>query len=221
MAAVCPSVVSGCMVEFIREDECGNPLVGGAFTNNMIRTTGLISVSLTPDVENGGAIFERNMCGDPCVNERECAVTKGYNGKLRLCKIDSGVLDLLGVSSPLFDNNLDIIGGKMRSEASQNCTNASMRIWGRTPRRCADGSVPFVVSYIPRAMDFVLTSELAWQHNTLQTWEIDFYVRSSSSVFSDPTGMFTDSEVRDTPFVWKAWSGALPSATPLCQFETI
>jgi hypothetical protein len=48
---------------------------------------------------------------------------------------------------------------------------------------------------LPRTSDWVLSSNLVWQHATAQSWELDFYAREAPASYVDPAGTFVPAQV--------------------------
>jgi hypothetical protein len=193
MSVCATKVIGGCLVQLIREDACGVPLVGQP--NNMIRTKGFVSLSLTPDIEAATTITERTACGELCVNERTCPITKGLTGKMKICNSDPALLELLLGYSPILDANLDFAGFSMKGESDSECKNLSMIVWGQTTSKCGDGQSPWQAFHLGRVSDFVLSSTLTFQYGTPMDYEIDFYARETAQTYTDPSGIFAPTEV--------------------------
>ena len=221
MANSCVKIVGGCLVEINRLDACGLPLLGSGHPNNTIRTKGLIQVELTPDIDNGTEIVERTMCGDLCINEKDCPVIKGMTGKLRLCAIDPAILEMLiGVTPIVAGVGNDVIGGSLKGESRSQCNKFSMKIWGKPAQGCTPSEKPWVVFGLPLCENAVISSTLTFANKQAQLWEIDFYAREGNADFVDPGDVFTQAQMSNHLLSWIAVD-SVPTETGCGEYVTL
>jgi hypothetical protein len=180
----------------------------------LIRSKGLIQVELTPDVDTGTEILERNMNGTICVNEKDCPVIKGFNGKLKLCAVDPAILEMTVGVSPIVNPlvNTEFIGGSLRGESRSQCNKFALKVWGKQAIGCGSSSDPYVVFGLPQCDNAVLSSTITFANKQHQAWEIDFYACEGHDDFSDPTDVFLDVDQQGKVLAWKT-AATIPTET--------
>lgn len=108
MAVICPSYYRGEVARFTRLDVCGRPVYG---PGNQVVTDGFVSVTLSPNVEEGDAIQQQKANGKFCINVAPCPQVTYYDVEIQLCEVDPSLMGILQPTwEPVCDEVGDIVG---------------------------------------------------------------------------------------------------------------
>lgn len=124
-----------CVLRAVRLDDDCTPLTG---TSAAALTTGLATLTVDPEIEEGDVFEPKNACGDIMFSVRDCDRIKRLNIDLELLVWDFEFLELLtgaslvvGATGGTFENN--VIGLEYPGFADAGCPNgASLEIWTKT-----------------------------------------------------------------------------------------
>lgn len=138
----CVSAYKACTARFIRLDACGKPVVG---PKSVIVSKGFVSIATSADIEEGEEFLQKNACGEPCINEKDCSFLKRLNVTANFCNIDPDAVELTTSNRLLTDDLGEAIGFAQGSAidcdsgfsleiwqkiAGQDCDTAGAETWG-------------------------------------------------------------------------------------------
>lgn len=204
MAYFCPKPVRACAMRATLLDECGAPVDTTTVFNSQVVTKQFISLSFSPDIEEGETFRIKNACGDICINDNsDCDRLIGFDVTLQLCGLEAPLMELvLGMSS--FVNGAgDTLGGVLpplnldASESALGCNNNVMlEVWSRNSDRdaCAAGNdLPYVRWFLPLVRGFQLSSDTAFANDVLSI-EMTAFAEESAQ-FNSPVGLANDPDL--------------------------
>lgn len=198
MATNCPSIVRGCQVRFTALDECGVP-VPESEPFSRVSVDAFVSITASPDVEEGEEIEIKNLKGEICVQEKACDILKGYDLDLELCGTPQSLIQMLVGSANLVDpaDPTNIVGMWIPNQVNQETCNRSfaMEIWARSSRRgnCSDANpCPYVVMLFPLVFDFQLSNDISFADGENFTWSLTGRAEANSALTSSPVGTLWD-----------------------------
>lgn len=127
--ATCPSFIQGDVIRVTRLDSCGRPVAGACST---IVTDGFVSVTMSPETQDGQEISVTKANGKICVAEKACDQIKWINTQLTLCAVD---IDLVTMMNPTWrkmtNEEADTIG--WYESSNLDCaTGFALEIWTNT-----------------------------------------------------------------------------------------
>lgn len=138
----CVSAYKSCVMRLVRLDECGAPVIGPC---SVIVSKGFVSIGSSPDIEEGEEFLQKNACGEPCINEKDCSFLKRINLTISFCNIDPDAVEITTANRALTDATGETIGFATSSEiqcdegwsleiwqkiAGQECDTAGLPLWG-------------------------------------------------------------------------------------------
>lgn len=123
--ALCGAHLKPCAIRATRLDENCQFVTG---PNNSVTTSALIRLEITPDIEEGEEITQRNGCGEICVTTKDKDEIKRLDAELELCLRDPELIEILTGNPLVLDEEGDTIGGCMRL-GQVNCYGAFLEIW--------------------------------------------------------------------------------------------
>lgn len=135
MANDCLAQVQVCALRVGRLSSTGAPSLGAS---NMYVTDNLISIAITPEVEEGDEFLQKNGCGSICINYRSHDQIKRLGVELSLCTPDPELSEILSGGTRL--TNGAAVGWAIEALANQTAPNGvSLEFW---TRRIDDSGAP-------------------------------------------------------------------------------
>lgn len=110
MAVVCPSYYQGQVARFTRLDSCGKPVYNG--NCNQVVTDGFITITISPEVDEGDEITQKKANGKLCLSISPCPQIKYYNLEMQFCEVDPSLVQLINPTwEPVCDSQTrDVVG---------------------------------------------------------------------------------------------------------------
>lgn len=109
MAAICPTIVEGDRIRITRVDGCGRPVYDGDC--NAVVTDGLVSIKLTPEVEEGEERTTKNFAGRNCVSRAGCDTVKWWTVEIVWCSVNFAAFQMINPNYRLrYNDEGDVIG---------------------------------------------------------------------------------------------------------------
>lgn len=119
-------LLRGKRLRLTRLDECGAPLASSepcAFTV----TKGFISVSMSPEYEDGDEFVEKNANGEIYLNEKEQKELKRYMVSIEMCGVDFSVAEVTTGDRLELDWDGNPVG--LRSIRGRPTSNFALELW--------------------------------------------------------------------------------------------
>lgn len=100
------STVRGKRLRVTELDECG----GVSDKSNMITSDGFISVTISPETEDGSEIIVKNANGDICINEIGNPSFKYFTVEIEFCRVNPALLAIMTNADEYLDYAGDLSG---------------------------------------------------------------------------------------------------------------
>jgi hypothetical protein len=124
--AVKANLLRGKRMRLTRLDECGN-VPASAETCAYTVTKGFITVTMSPEYEDGDEFVQKNADGDLCLNETEESELKRINLNVELCGVDFSVVEIMTGDELELDYAGEPVG--VRSAEGKPGARFAMEIW--------------------------------------------------------------------------------------------
>ena len=129
-------------------DVAGRPVYG---PESVVITSGQISTTFTPNVEEGEAISQPNGNGDTCLN---VAATPTYTGdavEATFCKVDFSLFELLTGNPVVRNDDGTIVGIRKGTKIDLSKVNFALELWtgaqtDGVPRDGAEGAWGYILA---------------------------------------------------------------------------
>lgn len=134
-------LLRGKRLRLTRLDDCCNP-PADATECSVVVTKGFISVTMTPEYEDGDEFIQKNADGELCVNESEEQELKRLTVGLELCGVDFSVLDIVTGDRVEVNDAGDPVG--VRSATGKAANRFALEVWTGVggSDACATGADP-------------------------------------------------------------------------------
>ena len=138
---LCAKPLQGETVRVTRLDDCGNPEYGDCA---YAVSDGYISITLTPNVEEGERFLSRNASGRALINQRSIPSLNWYDVSIVFQDIDFELFTIVTGLEPYLDDEGMVIGFPV-TESDFATANFSLEVWmGNAEESCGEGEVlPF------------------------------------------------------------------------------
>lgn len=150
----CPKAARSKLLQIDSLDECGFPYTDSTLKSTAVaRTTGFISMSMSPDIEEGDKLKVKNAAGVTFINDEDQAEVLGFNISMMCAGVPMEILmKTIGVR-PLFapSSTTDVIGGAYPTGRISRDPVAS-HIWTKNlaASACTEGNLlPYVEWLLP------------------------------------------------------------------------
>jgi hypothetical protein len=111
----------------------------------MVTTKGFVSVKLTPEIETGDEVKQKNAGGEICVSAKNCDLIKWWTVETEFCQVDPDLLGIVAPSWPkVLDNTGDAVGFRITSDTTCD-TGYALEVWSDIENgtsTCDDPTVP-------------------------------------------------------------------------------
>lgn len=162
---LCAKPLQGETIRVTRLDECGNPEYGDCA---YAVSDGYVSVTLTPNTEEGERFLQRNAKGTAIVNQRSKPSLNWYDVTTVFQEVDMELFTIITGLTPYLDDQDNVIGFPV-TESDFATANFALEAWmGNAEEECLPGDVfpffgynllPWVVEGA-LAEDIVITNDL-------------------------------------------------------------
>jgi hypothetical protein len=138
---LCASLLLGKRMRVTKVDGCGRPVTGSC---SVVTSKGFVTVKLSPEIEKGNEITQKNAAGEVCVSAKLCDTIKWWSVEIEFCSVDP---DLMGITAPNWPKELDYAGNPagVRITKQLSCdTGFALEVWSDVEGgdACADPNVP-------------------------------------------------------------------------------
>lgn len=139
MAEECWSSVRGKVARFTETDDCCKPVAGACGT---IVTDGFVTVSYSPEIEEGEEILVRKASGAICVNDKSCDVLKRVNVEIEFCQVSPSIFARMTGNAVVTNWAGDPIGSRI-GETIRCDIGFGLEVWSDVPgSRCTLTGLP-------------------------------------------------------------------------------
>lgn len=107
-------------------DAAGRPVYGA---QSVVITSGQISTTFTPNVEEGEAISQPNGNGDTCLNVPATPTFTGFAVESTFCKVDFALFELLTGNPVVLNDNGTIVGIDEGTDIDLSKVNFALELW--------------------------------------------------------------------------------------------
>lgn len=162
---VCWPSIRGTAARFTKLDSCGRPVVGAHST---LVTDGFISVTLSPQYQDGNEVTVTKANGVVCVNDKAADSLTRFDVTISLCAVNPALLSLLGGYEAVLDNNAAAVG--FRVAESVGSDGVAVEVWTDvfTDEPCAAGAGGQYGYFLaPRIVSARISSDFALANDAL------------------------------------------------------
>lgn len=156
---LCAKPLQGDTLRVTRLDECGNPEYGDcAFATS----DGYVSVTLTPNVEEGERFFQRTANGNTIINQRSKPTLNWYDVTAVFAEVDPELFTIMTNLDPYLDDQDNVIGFPV-TESKFATANFALELWmGNAEEECLPGDAyPFYgYNLLPWVVEGALMEDL-------------------------------------------------------------
>lgn len=149
MSNDCLPQIQACAIRVARLDPSGVPSPGA---DNLYVSDALVSLTTSPEIEEGEEFTVKNACGSQCVNFKDCDSYKRWTLALELCTPDPELHELLAGGAVLTDGAA--VGYGVPFLGRNDCPNGfSIELWAKRidSSGAQDADYPWAWWVIPRA----------------------------------------------------------------------
>ncbi|MFI7278519.1 fibronectin type III domain-containing protein [Streptomyces sp. NPDC049879] len=126
--AICPTIVEGDRIRITRVDACGRPVYGEC---NAVVTDGLVSIKLTPEVEEGEEKSQVNFAGRNCYSRPGCDTVKWWTVEITWCAINFAAFEMINPTYRLRRNDEGEVIGYYASNSVDCSRGYAVEVWAQ------------------------------------------------------------------------------------------
>ncbi len=172
-------------------DDCGRPVNTTTTTKTQISTDGFISISFSPDIEEGNKVRKMTGNGKLCVVDNGiCPQLVGMDLTLTLCAVPPHILELLTGAAQLVDANGNVKGVVASSYTDTVCPpHVMIEVWtDNVGKRCDEtGRACRYNRYIlPETFNWIISGDITLE-NDVYDLELKGYA-DINEYFQSPLG---------------------------------
>lgn len=167
----CPKPLQGSSMRVTQVDSCGHPLFGEcAFAVS----DGFVSVTFTPNVEDGERFLQRNAAGRAIVNQRSAPILNWYDVVMEFQEVDLELFSIVTGLPVIRDDQQRAIGLPV-TESNFATANFALEVWASTSEEeCPPTGTPlpfYGYNLVPWVVEGALNDDYVIQ-NDLITFKI-------------------------------------------------
>lgn len=144
-----PKIVEGDRIRITRVDACGRPVYGEC---NSVVTDGLVTIKLTPEVQEGEAKQTTNFAGRNCINRPGKDVVSYWSVEIVWCAINFAAFSMINPTYRLRYNDAGEVIGYYASNEVDDSAGYAVEIWAQVDGAadaCSGESAEGAWAYIP------------------------------------------------------------------------
>jgi hypothetical protein len=156
---LCAKPLQGETMRVTRLDECGNPVYGD---DAFAVSDGYVSITMTPEAEEGERFLQRNANGRALVNQRSKPSLNWYTVAMVFQEVDMELFTIVTGLEPYLDDQGNTIGFPV-TESDFATANFALEAWmGNAEEECAPGeSFPFFgYNLLPWVVEGALSEDI-------------------------------------------------------------
>lgn len=206
----CLPQIKACRLRVARLGADGVPMPGA---ENLYVSSALTLITVSPEVEAGAEIVERNGCGDLCINFKDRDRIKRYTVTLQLCTPDPELHELL-IGGSVFADGTGYTFPELNTDISPNGVSLEAWTWRIRDDGSLDATYPYAQWVFPRV--HLSPGERSLQNAALAN-PFNGFLTENENFYDGPAN-----DWREPPFVgpfgWQA-VGDIPPAD--CGYQTL
>ena len=174
---LCAKPLQGSTLRVTRLDVCGNPEFGEcAFAVS----DGFVSVTMTPNSEEGERFLQRTANGSAIVNQRGRPILNWYDVQIVFQEVDPELFTLITGLEPYMDDQDRVIGFPV-TESNYATANFGLEAWmGNAEEACLPGELPFYgYNLLPWVTEGALAEDITIA-NDLITFQVNGRTRKGT-----------------------------------------
>jgi hypothetical protein len=162
--AVCAKPLQGSTMRVTRLDECGNIEFGaGAYAVS----EGFVSITMTPNVEDGERFLQRTANGSAIVNQQGRPLLNWYDVSIVFQEVDPELFTLITGLQPYMDDQDRVIGFPV-TESDYATANFSLEGWMGNAEEACGGALPWYgYNLLPWVTNGALSEDLVIQNDLI------------------------------------------------------
>ena len=203
---LCAKPLQGETMRVTLLDECGNPEYGECA---YAVSDGFVSITMTPNVEEGERFLQRNAKGRAIVNQRSAPSLNWYDVSIIFQEVDPELFTIVTGLPPYMDDQDNVIGFPV-TESDFATANFALEAWmGNAEEECLPGDAyPFYgYNLLPWVVEGALAEDIVIA-NDLITFTVNARTRKGT-----PWGVGPYDVVRDVTTAPAPLFSAIPSDT--------
>lgn len=163
-ATICVPPIRGTAMRLTRLNSCGVPVVGPC---SILTTEGFITITMSPQYEEGTETTVKNAAGKLAINDRSPDVLKNWTVELALIGINPDALEMLAGYEALLDNDGNTVGVSYGETVSNDGT--AIEIWTDIAgvSECAGGTQRYGYLVLPFTTGYRVTSDIVVQNDAV------------------------------------------------------
>lgn len=187
MAFYCPQSIKACAMALTRLNDCGVPL-DPLVPNSRIQFSTFMSLTLSPDLDGGNNIVDKDACGNIVIRDKDCDRLLGFNAKLALVGVPLPVLEMLLDAIMLGGGGDDVKGGVLRESKAAGCAPYKMiELWSKNANRAqcgigGSGGQVYVRWGLPLTRNWEISGDITYDVNAV-AFELTGYVENNPNWF--------------------------------------
>jgi len=192
----CFKPLQGETMRVTRLDVCGNPEFGECAYGV---SDGFVSVTMTPNAEEGERFLQRNAAGRAIVNQRGAPILNWYDVSMVFQEVDPELFTILTGLDPYEDDQGRVIGFPV-TESAYATANFALEMWiGNAEEECVEGALPFYgYNLLPWVVEGALAEDITIA-NQLITFTINARTRKGTPWGTGPYDVVLDLNGDPTP----------------------
>lgn len=162
---LCAKPLQGETMRVTRLDVCGNPDFGECA---YAVSEGYVSVTMTPNSEEGERFLQRGANGNAIVNQRGRPILNWYDVSIVFAEVDPELFTIITGLEPYMDDQDRVIGFPV-TESEFATANFALEAWmGNAEEACLPGALPFYgYNLLPWVTEGALTGDLVIQNDLI------------------------------------------------------
>lgn len=194
---VCAKPLQGETIRVTRLDVCGNPEYGECAYGV---SDGYVSVTMTPNVEEGERFLQRNARGRALINQRGTPILNWYDVSMVFQEVDPELFTILTGLQP-YENDDGLVIGFPVTESDFATANFALEAWmGNSEEECAPGEpLPFYgYNLLPWVTEGALMEDIVIA-NDLITFTVTGRTRKGTPWGVGPYDVVLDTDATPSP----------------------
>lgn len=162
---LCAKPLQGETMRVTRLDVCGNPEFGECA---YAVSEGYVSITMTPNTEEGERFLQRTANGNAIVNQRGRPILNWYDVSIVFQEVDPELFTIITGLEPYMDDQDRVIGFPV-TESDFATANFALEAWmGNAEEACLPGALPFYgYNLLPWVTEGALTEDLVIQNDLI------------------------------------------------------
>lgn len=163
MANDCLAQLQACAIRVARLEADGSPDPGAS---NLYTSDALVTLTVTPEIEEGDEFIVKNACGSACVNFKDCDRYKRFTLSMEICTPDPELHEILAGGTVLTSGAA--VGYAVPALGASDCPNGfSLELWTKRidSSGAQDADFPWARWVLPRA--YLVLGERTFENGPL------------------------------------------------------